>query len=701
MHAKYGNVDLKRGRIVYICQLEYIREPLERFPDDAIRRTKKKNVRLSMLPTSRRKHYPSLHTRSQASLTPPPPPSERSCFRYVFGLMCTNTHGPQGLERGNRRGRDNIGRIVRVFYGVLSVRLEEKVSLAEKREGERDYLIGYRRRKTKSGVGEECVYSHCTEGTRCDGKSGMCLSVEGNRCRDSADCARGLVCSGVCQVPRKTKEDELGGPCPCSEKDNSCSNSKSNPDIYMCLGREGAKCERDHQCVSQLCYDNICRDSMPSGFTCSDNSKCESKNCSRGICQNPGITTGTLGARCNLLVKNPNDQCRALLYVNLVCAPISSDIMGVCSRPSRGLHATCGSGDSQACYEKLDCVNPDHQYETCSGSQGGHCSCNHRYLFTRIPNLEGLCPSGTEHSPNKSRCLSSAGYACKTSSDCARGTCGNNPVLYLVEGSSEGSHYVRNSIHTQLPRANVRDYQRPPCSETPGNTHHLFYQKDNVRIYFDALDSSGKKSWSVADGNSMLPGGTLFGCFHNARGEILVVLYHGFDGGVCIYCHYAADACDLRAATRVYEESIVDCERLVYAVITYDRDIALSYMVDGECCTEIVTSPSYSPPGSALRAPSPLGVPVSAVNCSLPYETCKQYKFLIVNDPSQYSVEHLESNNKDVVVTFYLCSDGQVRTYFDDGDVWVYPGNQLRAGTRCLSLMRGETNKAPATLCPS
>ena len=258
---------------------------------------------------------------------------------------------------------------------------------------------------------DDCTTSPCTNNLVCDGTNFTCRLPAGQPCTDSTDCVSGLLCSGRCASGPTGGLNDL---CPC-EEGFSCQAQFDG--FTRCKGLGGATCGTGTDCVSEICLSNgTCAAGSPNAAPCVSNSNCESGNCSNGFCQDPGRTTGSLGASCaGDCVEFTGAPCISTETRSLFCeCTEGTGLPGRCIVAGQGITSSCGP--NSFCSEQLFCLNTEGT--DCDGATS--CLCTFAYDNPNDPGVTGPCIEGM--TPSLSGCINT-NLGCQSDDMCSSGQC--------------------------------------------------------------------------------------------------------------------------------------------------------------------------------------------------------------------------------------------------------------------------------------
>ena len=272
-------------------------------------------------------------------------------------------------------------------------------------------------------LGEKCKdKNHCDTGLVC--YSGTCRSDFDQKCSSVSDCVPGALCENVCNPDGTCSRICTGGvgifgrPC---FSDGSCSDAGlSCGDDNVCRYAIGNVCQQNDQCVTDVCQDNLCHETLSASERCESDSQCAGTmvcDSSVSFCQAPGIISGTDGAACS-----PDGQW----------PPQPSDEVVGCETPLRCVSRICQKGAigdpcnvSDVCQNNLIC-------------EDGIC---------QSPS-ECPCPPG--YKCVDKNCLLNEQQPCLKNSDCLNNNC--RPKLVVVKMLSDQSWEI---IGTELEQTSI------------------------------------------------------------------------------------------------------------------------------------------------------------------------------------------------------------------------------------------------------
>lgn len=272
-----------------------------------------------------------------------------------------------------------------------------------------------------------CTNVTCADNLVCDQATFTCKLPAGEPCTDFADCATGLICSGLCATGTTGFQDDL---CPCTIE-YTCVPQPNG--LTLCKGIGGTPCDVGADCASGLCLQNgTCATGAPNSFPCSSNQACASDNCSNGFCQASGVVTGVRGAACAApCVTFAGAGCSGTIEEPLACV-CSNGVgnPGVCTSANQGLLSVCAQ--DLLCANQLVCLNDEAA--PCSGTG---CLCTFPYTDPNDIDPELQCIEGMSLLPQTSTCFNNAGLGCDSGGLCATRSCGGPSVLAVYQFSRE------------------------------------------------------------------------------------------------------------------------------------------------------------------------------------------------------------------------------------------------------------------------
>lgn len=312
-----------------------------------------------------------------------------------------------------------------------------------------------------------CTTVPCNGEFLCSGDSFTCKLGPGAVCNDAADCAVGLICSGICATGPTGMLNDL---CPCvnivGTQDVFLCTAVVGQSLTICKGDAFANCTTDEDCANGFCDLSafpvpVCAPGLPFGFPCTYDSQCNqlvSSHCSAGFCQPLNQTTGQLNASCaGACVTWTGAGCDG--DTTCVCTS-GNNVPGICTAFTQGILAPCSL--SLACGEGLECLN----------ATGGACNpllnncvCSFPYDDPNVQLPGGVCIGGMSGLNNT--CYNDTGLGCSNGSSCASTLCGGSSVLaaYIfsgVNGANSGTALI-GATGTQVVTANTG----PPGIITP------------------------------------------------------------------------------------------------------------------------------------------------------------------------------------------------------------------------------------------
>lgn len=190
----------------------------------------------------------------------------------------------------------------------------------------------------------------CVTGLVCD--NNVCKKVLGGSCETISDCSSeaNTCINGLCIV---AGTGDVNEPPPCME-------GLTPNDNNICKLLPGQTCETDIECISFVCDDNKCKESLKIGEKCLPE-QCETQlHCSSGFCQSDNVETGEEGSFCrSFKIEGDFPRCNT----DNLC--IRGDILGtfppICAKRTEKSGEVCtnDTGNGPFCLFNMECSKPN------------------------------------------------------------------------------------------------------------------------------------------------------------------------------------------------------------------------------------------------------------------------------------------------------------------------------------------------------
>jgi uncharacterized protein YjeT (DUF2065 family) len=308
---------------------------------------------------------------------------------------------------------------------------------------------------TPGGTGSflsPCRVTTCPAGLDCDPVTLVCKQGAGSLCRNYSDCLTGYYCSGVCVTG---PFGQLSQNCPCTAG-LTCAADPSRIGALVCKVPTGATCNVNGDCAADRCVQGLCVAPGPTGATCSSDVSCQSGFCDRyGICQNPGITSGQLGAAC--LRFQPTPPAGLGCGPGLQCFTTGNTPSGAGATAGVCVGATSGYGQictaQSLCVDPLLCININNGAQ-CAFGPTSICECN---LSINPNNCTTAQACAENFVCNGATCLAGPGQACFAAApyQICQHSCDSSQgailVLNRAPGTAIGATSLSWSLHSKPP----------------------------------------------------------------------------------------------------------------------------------------------------------------------------------------------------------------------------------------------------------